>query len=240
MRIGLFDSGIGGLTVLAEFINKYPNCEYIYYGDTANLPYGTKSKEELSVLADKIIKFLISKKIDLIVIACGTISSNLYSEIKDKYNVKIIDILTPTINYITQNKLNNIGIMATPMTVKSQFFEKRLVNVTSIACPKLVPLIECGEFTDELKQAVKEYLQKLKGCDYIILGCTHYPLIIPIIQKYSTIPFINMGKCLVDTINVNSKSTLHIELYFSKLTNEIITNVSKIIKENKKIYERKV
>ena len=240
MRIGVFDSGIGGLTVMRELIKNYPNAEYVYYGDTANIPYGTKSKEELTIFSDKIIRFLISKNVDLIVIACGTVSSNLYEEIKDKYSVEIIDVLTPTINYIKKNKLKKIGVMATPMTIKSRAFDKYLENSISVACPKLVPLIESGEYTDELEQAVKEYLEKLKECDYIVLGCTHYPLITSIIQKYSTIPLINMGKYLIDKIDVNDKSTLHIEIYFSKLTQEIITNTSNIIKENKEIYERKL
>ncbi len=240
MRIGVFDSGIGGLTVLHELIKKYPDNEYIYYGDTANIPYGTKTKEELANLADKIIKFLISKDAELIVIACGTISSNLYDEIKDKYGVKIVDVLSPTINYIKQNNLKNVGIMATPMTIKSRTFEKHLSSVIGVACPKLVPLIEKGEFNQELEDAVKEYLQKLKGTECIVLGCTHYPLVIPIIQKYSAIPLINMGKCLVDTLNVNSGSTLHIEIYFSSLSDEIITNTSSIIKETKGIQERKL
>lgn len=241
MRIGVFDSGIGGLTVLKELIKKYPNNEYIYYGDTANIPYGTKSKQELFVLADKIIKFLISQDVDLIVIACGTISSNLYDEIKDKYKVKIVDVLTPTINYIKQNNLKNIGVMATPMTVKSKVFEKKLDGVISVACPKLVPLIEDGKLNSlKLKLAVKEYIEKLKGCTHIVLGCTHYPLLIPSIQKYSTIPLINMGRCLVDSLNVKGKQTLHIEIYFSKLSDKIITNTLNIIKENKEIFERKL
>ena len=232
---------IGGLPVLQELIKKYPCCEYIYYGDTENIPYGTKTKEKLLLFSDKIIKFLISKNVDLIIIACGTISSNLYNELKDKYNVKIIDVLTPTINYIKQNNFRNIGVIATPMTVQSQTFEKRLKNVTSVSCPKLVPLIEKGQFNSaKLYESVFEYIKQLKKCEVIVLGCTHYPLIIPIIRKYSTTTLINMATPLVDTLDVNSKSTLHIEIYFSKLTPEIITNTSNIIKEDKEISERKL
>lgn len=241
MRIGVFDSGIGGLTVLKELITKYPSNEYIYFGDTLNIPYGTKSKEELLLLSDKIIKFLISQKAELIIIACGTISSNIYEEIKDKYSVKIIDVLSPTINYLNKNNYHKVGIMATPMTSKSLFFEKRIKGAISIGCPKLVPLIESGKINSvETDEAINEYLTKLKGSDIIVLGCTHYPVLIPIIQKYSTIPLINMGKCLVDTLSVNNLSTLQIKLYFSKLTPEIITNVTNIIKENKEIIERKL
>ena len=239
MRIGVFDSGIGGLTVLKELIAKYPGNEYIYFGDTLNIPYGTKTKEELLVLADKIINFLISKKVELIIIACGTISSNIYSEIKDKYNIEIIDILSPTINYLKNQNYSKVGVLATPMTAKSLYFEKHLSNVKSVGCPKLVPLIESGKI-NETDKYIKEYLNELTDVQAIVLGCTHYPVLIPVIRKYSSLPLINMGKCLVDTLSVNKTSTLHIKLYFSKLTPEIITNICGIIKENKEIIERKL
>ncbi len=100
MRIGVFDSGVGGLTVLNTLVRKYPNNEYIYYGDTKNMPYGTKSLKELEEFSDKIIKFLLSKNVDIIVIACGTVSSNLYAQLKEKYDIPIFDIITPTINYL--------------------------------------------------------------------------------------------------------------------------------------------
>lgn len=238
MRIGVFDSGIGGLTVLREVIQAYPNNEYIYYGDSANIPYGIKSKDELRILTDKIIKFLISKKVDLIIIACGTISSNLYSEIKDKYNIPIVDILMPTINYALKNNLKNIGVMATPMTIKSGFFQDNLENIKVVSCPKFVPLIEKGITKGgEIEEIVKEYLFSLKDCDNIILGCTHYPVLTPILQKYSASSFINMGKCLLDTLNVNDNGVLDIEIYFSKVNENIINNTNNIIKNDKKIIE---
>ena len=86
MRVGIFDSGIGGLTVLHTLLNKYPNNEYIYYGDTLNLPYGNKTKEQLIKLSDKDVQFLISKNVDIIIIACGTVSSNCLDYLKNKYN----------------------------------------------------------------------------------------------------------------------------------------------------------
>ena len=98
MRIGVFDSGIGGLTVLKTLINKYPCHEYIYCGDTKNIPYGEKSIDELKQLSSNIINFLISKNVNIIIIACGTVSSNIYSYLKDKYSVPIYDIISPTIN----------------------------------------------------------------------------------------------------------------------------------------------
>ena len=108
MRIGLFDSGVGGLTVLKTLINKYPNNEYIYYGDTLNVPYGNKSKEELLKLSRHNIEFLLSKKVDMIIIACGTVSSNCLTELKKEYRIPIYSIIEPTINYLNNSKsLNN-------------------------------------------------------------------------------------------------------------------------------------
>ena len=124
MKIGIFDSGIGGLTVLKELINDYPHNEYIYFGDTLNLPYGTKNKDELEIRADLIIDFLKKQKVNMVVIACGTISSNIYSKIKDKYGLMLIDVLTPTIKYISDNKLTDIGVLGTPMTIQSGSFSE--------------------------------------------------------------------------------------------------------------------
>lgn len=144
MKIGVFDSGIGGLTVLKELVSSYPNNEYIYIGDTKNIPYGNKTKEELLNLSIKIIDYFISIKVDKIIIACGTISSNISNLLKQKYTVDIIDIISPTINYLKNNKYNNIGVLATKMTVNSKIFSTKLHNkkVIEVECPKLVPAIE--------------------------------------------------------------------------------------------------
>jgi len=143
MKVGVFDSGIGGLTVLERLIKNYPNNEYVYFGDTLNLPYGNKSLDELRSYADKIINFLINAKVDIIVIACGTISSNLYNEIKEKYSIPIIDVLTPTFKFIIDNNLEGVGVFATQMTINSGAFDK--VSNRTIACPLFVPLIEKGK-----------------------------------------------------------------------------------------------
>ena len=143
MRVGIFDSGIGGLTVLKTLINKYPKNDYIYYGDTLNLPYGSKSIKDLEELSSNDIEFLISKKVDIIIIACGTISSNCLSYLKNKYRIPIYDIINPTINYLNNTKYKNIGIIATERTIDSHIFKNNLnKNVFEIKTPTLVPLIE--------------------------------------------------------------------------------------------------
>lgn len=226
MKIGIFDSGIGGLTVLKEMIKFHPNAHYIYYGDTKNLPYGEKTKDELSALAHNIINFLINKDVDLIIIACGTISSNIYDEIKDNYSVKLIDVLNPTINYIKQNNLTNVGVLGTYMTIKSKAFENNIKNVKSVACPKFVPAIENGY---PIKEAANEYLKQLDGCTNIVLGCTHYPIIIKELKQYTNANFINMGKCVAESIIVNGNNDLKVELHFSLVNEKLKNNVKSII-----------
>lgn len=103
MRVGVFDSGIGGLTVLKNIYKHYPNNEYIYFGDTINLPYGNKTKEELNYLSSLDVDFLLSKKVDIIIIACGTISANCINHLKNKYDIPIYDIISPTIEYLNNS-----------------------------------------------------------------------------------------------------------------------------------------
>jgi glutamate racemase len=226
MKIGIFDSGVGGLTVLKEMITLHPNVHYIYYGDTKNLPYGEKSKEELKILSDKIIKFLIFKNVDLIIIACGTISSNIYDEIKQKYSVKIMDVINPTVDYIKNNNLTDVGILGTNMTINSKVFEKKLKNVKSVACPKFVPAIESG---NSVKEACLEYISKLGNVKNIVLGCTHYPIILNELRKYTDANFINMGKCVAESIEPLKEESPKIDLYFSKVSEDLKKNVKKII-----------
>lgn len=229
MRIGVFDSGIGGLTVLKELIKKYPNNEYIYYGDTKNIPYGDKSIDELKTLSSKIIEFLINKKVELIIIACGTISSNIYEYLKDKYDIPIIDIISPTIEYINNSNYKKIGVIATNKTIDSKIFKRNLnKEVKQVACPMFVPLIENNKL-NEIDNYFDIYLNDLKDMDLIVLGCTHYPIIEDKLNSYfnNNIKLLNMAEC-INKIENNGNSK--VDLYFSKLDDKIINNVKSIIK----------
>ena len=126
MRIGMFDSGVGGLTVLKSFIKYHPNNEYFYYGDTLNVPYGDKTKEELLELSKKIIKYLENKKVDIIIIACGTISSNVYDDLTKITNIPIYSIIKETINYVLDRKYNKTLLIATSATVNSHIFKNNI------------------------------------------------------------------------------------------------------------------
>ena len=215
MKIGVFDSGVGGLTVLKELL-RYSN-EYYYYGDNINIPYGTKSKYELQMLSSKIIEFLLSKNVDMIIIACGTVSSNIYDFLKNKYDIPIYDIISPTLDYL---KDKNYFTIATPMTCKSKIFNN------SIECPLLVPLIESNQDTTK---PLKEYLNNIPFNVNLVLGCTHYPILTDEINKIRPdLKLINMGKILSDKLNLKSDK-LKVRLYFSKVDHNLINNIEKII-----------
>ena len=211
MRVGVFDSGVGGLTVLKNLRKKYPNNDYIYVGDNKNVPYGTKTKEELLILASNIVDFLITKKIDVCVIACGTVSSNIANELREKYELKIIDIITPTIEYIKNNNYRNIGVFATKATINSHVFKNNLnIPVYEEECSEFVPLIESGNINSpEMVEAINKHLKNIYS-DEIILGCTHYPLVAHLIPKKT----INMGDLII--LNENSGNGT-CEYYFSKI-----------------------
>ena len=233
MKIGVFDSGIGGLTALKGLISKY-KAHYIYFGDTLNIPYGEKSKEELLKLTEKIIRFFEKEKVDLIIVACGTVSSNIYDELSKKTNIKMINIVYNIIDLIKKDNPSNIAVIATKKTIDSHIFKNNINNIIEISCPKIVPYIEknIGNINDILK----EYLSfiKEKHINNIVLGCTHYPLIKEDIQKYLDyeVKFYDMGKILLENIK---ESNLKIEMYFSYLDENLIKNINNIIKEDKSI-----
>ena len=231
MKIGMFDSGIGGLTVLKEFIKKYPNNHYIYYGDTKNLPYGTKDKEELLKLVKPIISFFTKQKVDFIIIACGTISANCFFELKKMTTIPIYDIITPTINYLTHNNYKSIAIFATNRTIDSHIFKDKLVDkdVLEIKTPEFVPMIENNKLDLSI---IKKYCSQVLNHDILILGCTHYPLLINELTKYLSIPILNMAIPLLNSIEISNDTNFKLELYFTKIDTNLINNIQKIIKES--------
>lgn len=238
MRIGIFDSGVGGINVLKEIVMKYPNNHYIFYGDTKNLPYGSKSIDELKLFASNIIDFLISKDVDLIIIACGTISSNCYDYLCNKYDIPIYDIVSPTIRYINNSNYNNIGVIATERTIESKIFEQsnkvKLVKATK----NFVKIIEDGIITKKENNEIENELDYFKDkVDSLVLGCTHYPFISNIISNYLSVPLIDMGKCIANELNISNEDNKQIDLYFSDINNNLKSNISKIINDDFTIQE---
>lgn len=240
MRVGVFDSGIGGLTVLKKIIDKYPNNEYIYYGDTLNVPYGNKTVDELYELSSKDIEFLISKNVDIIIIACGTVSSNCINYLTNKYNIPIYDIISPTIKYLNNSNYNNIGIIATNRTIDSHIFKNNInKNIYEIKTPLLASIIENNEL-DNINNILDKYLNKYKDkIDILVLGCTHYPIIKNHISNYfnNKINILEMSNMLLDKITKGNN--FNIDIYYSKLDNLVINNTKRILKlDNINIYQK--
>ena len=190
--IGVFDSGIGGLTVLKELEKQLPNENFVYLGDTLNFPYGDKTKEEIIKLSEKNIKYLISQKVKLVVIACGTATSQSLEIMKSIFDIPIIGIIEPTVLYVKKMNLEKIGVIATTGTIRSGAWEQNLkreipnIEVVNRACPLLASIAEEGKAkSKESLEAVHEYMEIFKenSVDTIILGCTHYPIYDEIIKN---------------------------------------------------------
>lgn len=173
--IGMFDSGIGGLTVLEEYTKLMPNENYIYYADTKHLPYGNKTKEQIISYTEEIMDYFVSQNVKAVAIACGTASSLAYEHLKQKYDLPIIDIISPTVNNL---KYSNVGLIATEGSVKSGVWENKIKDVNpkavvySKACPLLVPLAEKKLNNSFISKIVlKKYLKvfKEKNIDALIL-----------------------------------------------------------------------
>ena len=237
MRIGIFDSGLGGINVLSCLLEKYPKNEYIFYGDTKNIPYGDKSKDELMKLASNIIDFLLTKNVDIIIIACGTVSSTCYNELKNKYTIPIYDIISPTIEYLKQSNLDNIGVIGTKRTIESNIFDLKEKRMLLKSTPSFVPIIE-NNLIDEKKDEIISELKVFSTCNAIVLGCTHYPLLKDIIEKEIHVPTIDMGECLVEKLKLTNNSNQLIELYFSKLNKHLIQSVKRLIKGKYRIIKK--
>ena len=187
--IGVFDSGVGGLTVLHECLVTMPNEDFVYLGDHARLPYGPRPLPEIRRFAFEIAGFLERQGVKLIVVACNAATSAALPALQEAFTVPVVGVITPEAAAAVRATRNRrIGLLATQATVTAGRYEALIhaldagVRVTSVACPKLVPLIEAG---DQTVDAVHEYAGPLRraGCDTVVLGCTHYPLIRPVLQR---------------------------------------------------------
>lgn len=187
--IGIFDSGVGGFTVLKAIQKKLPDYKITYLADLENLPYGNKSAETILKISEKNCKFLQKKGANVIVIACNTASAYAYDSLVKKFSIPILDVIAPACELAKETTKNKkIGIVGTAATVNSQKYQKSLSDfqVFATPCPLLTPLIEEGwSKKPETKKILKSYLRPLKnrGVDTLILGCTHYPILTNQIKK---------------------------------------------------------
>lgn len=194
--IGIFDSGIGGLTVATAIKDLLPNEKLIYFGDTAHLPYGEKSADAIKYYGIRISQFLLEQHCKLIVIACNTASAQAYETIKDFVGNKaiVVNVIDPVVEEVARHAQNkHVGVIATKGTIRSDIYARKLkaerkgLEVSSLATPLLVSMIEEGFFNNKISRAViHSYLEKpkLKKIDSLILACTHFPLIKPEIEEY--------------------------------------------------------
>lgn len=185
--VGLFDSGVGGLTVLREILRQLPKESTVYFGDNAHVPYGSRTAEELIGLAHNIISFLVAQKVKYIIFACNTNSSVSLPVLSKCFPIPMVGLIKPGAQEaVVTTKNNRIGVIATAATIKSRAYKREIkaispqIAVFSQAAPKLVPIVESGKMkTTEAFQATREYVKPLKkaGIDTLIFGCSHYPFL---------------------------------------------------------------
>ncbi|HEY7206614.1 MAG TPA: glutamate racemase [Gaiellaceae bacterium] len=190
--VGVFDSGVGGLTVLHECLVTMPHEDFVYLGDHARLPYGPRPLGEIRRFAGEIGAYLEAQDVKLILVACNAATSAALPDLQSELAVPVVGVITPEVHAAVQATRNRtIGLLATEATVAAGRYAELVhaldagVELVSIACPRLVPLIEDDAPSEEILDAVRDYAAPLKrrGVDTVVLGCTHYPLIRPILQR---------------------------------------------------------
>lgn len=190
--IGFLDSGVGGLTVVRELRRQLPHEDIVYIGDSARAPYGTRPAEQIRQFTWDLVNFLLTKDVKMIVFACNTATAVAWEEVKAALSIPVIGVILPGASAAIQaTQTESIGILGTPMTICSDIYVQKIkalapqMQVESLACPKFVPLVESNQMTSSLaKKVVYETLAPMVGnIDTLVLGCTHYPLLRPIIQN---------------------------------------------------------
>lgn len=238
--IAVFDSGVGGLSVLKKLIDKLPNEKYIYFGDTARIPYGEKTKEQLISYTREILDWYQSLDVKLALMACNTSSATSLEEVKPNYNFEIMGLIYPTAYFAAKNNFKKVGIMATSATVKSHAYKNAIlkfnqnVEVFEVACPGLVELVENGEYNSKkVFEAVKIFADDLlkQGVEQIILGCTHYPYLKEIITQIT-------GDILIDPAEFMANSAKNHLEENNLLNNSSETNISFYVSSNPAVFNK--
>jgi len=211
--IGIFDSGVGGLTVAHAIRQLLPQESIIYFGDTAHLPYGDKSAKSIIYYSQKIAGFLMEKKCKTILVACNTASAVAFNDLKNFFSeqVQLVNVIDPVTEYIGKSNYKKIGVIGTKGTINSGAYEKELksnnpeLDVISMATPLFVPMIEEGFIYDDISNAIiRAYLsdKSMKSIETLILGCTHYPIIKNQITKFFNfnIDVIDSGRIVAEFV----------------------------------------
>ncbi len=249
--IGIFDSGLGGLTALNFLKKALPNESFVYLGDTLRVPYGDKTREELLKCAESNIKFMLTKNVKAILIACGTVSSTLSADDLRKIPVITEGVVIPSVKKTLNITNGKIGIIATAASIKAGAYKKALLEknpsleVYDVACPEFVPLVE-GDKTSidipEVRIAIEKYILPLKqkGIDTLILGCTHYPLLEDAIRSIlGEVNFINVGECAAEEIinRIDKGNIKNCEYYVTSDIEGFVKKAGKFLGEDIKTAE---
>jgi glutamate racemase len=208
--IGIFDSGVGGLTVAHAIKQILPGESLVYFGDTAHLPYGDKSAESIRYYSGKITEFLLDHNAKVVLVACNSASASAFDTLKKDFQDRtiVIDVIDPVVDYLSTRNFRKIGVIGTKRTISSGTYDQKLkekaprTSVVSMATPLLVPMIEEGFIFDDISNAIiRTYLsnETLSGIEALILGCTHYPIIRNQISK-----FFNFNVEVVDSARIVS------------------------------------
>jgi len=208
--IGIFDSGVGGLTVAHAIKQILPGESLVYFGDTAHLPYGDKSAESIRYYSGKITEFLLDHNAKVVLVACNSASASAFDTLKKEFQDRtiVIDVIDPVVDYLSTRNFRKIGVIGTKRTISSGTYDQKLkekaprTSVVSMATPLLVPMIEEGFIFDDISNAIiRTYLsnETLSGIEALILGCTHYPIIRNQISK-----FFNFNVEVVDSARIVS------------------------------------
>lgn len=208
-KIGVFDSGLGGLTVLKELLRAQPRRSYVYFGDTAHVPYGNREADDVIGLVSEISRHLVGEGCQALVVACNTSSALALSALRTAVEVPVLGVIDPgSAEAVSVSKGGKIAVMATPLTAKSGVYAERIRNasqalgqgrqpeVLEIGCPELVPIVEEGDLeSSESRRVLQSYADTLRreGVDTVIMGCTHYPLLLPVLK-----PMLGDGIQVVD------------------------------------------
>lgn len=246
LRIGIFDSGLGGLTVVKEIANRFNNIEINYIADTKNAPYGEKTEEEILKFSKNITEYLIKNhKIDALVVACNTATSAAINYLREEFKNLIIIGIEPGVKpAITLSKTGNIAVLATNATIKGQKYKNLLntlcnnscTNIYSQSCPGLVEQIELGLIDDEQTiKMLENWLlpMKDKSVDTIVLGCTHYPIIEHNIKKImDKVNIIHTGEAIAKRleelfrqVNLNRSTDFKVNIYYTGKLNTSMVNI---------------
>jgi len=258
--IGVFDSGLGGLTIVNAIQKALPQEKMVYFGDTAHLPYGDKSKKTIKKYSSNIVSFLEEKGCKLIVIACNSASATAYSYLRNKFpNMVVLDVINPLVSHLKKDKFldSTIGVIGTSATINSGVYQKKINKINRkakcLATPLLVPIIEENIKKKLSQPIIDNYLKskQLSKINHLVLGCTHYPLIKNQIKKHYNkkvsvidVPLIMSAhiKKVLKKKKIENKSTVKPKYSFfvSDLTSNFENSTKKFLKYRIKLIEYKL